>query len=143
MCRVYLSAIILLTYLSLNVGVAAGSVLCIHTDGDISFKFSSCEVCCSSCSDHSRKIFEHNAGISNEFQTGESCRPCSDIPVSAYISQFHSRAQEAIETSCVSDTSVSGLTFAPTAIERAFGCPRMFTDMNQFFSLLKTSVLLI
>lgn len=142
MCRVYLSVIILLTYLSLNVGVAAGSVICIHANGDISFKLSSCEVCCSSCSDHSLGILKHSTGISNEFQTGESCHPCSDIPVSTYISQFHPRAPEAIEASCISETITSGLAFIPKAIAKAFGWTRMLINMIQFFSLLKTTILL-
>ncbi len=142
MCRAYLSAIVLLAYFSLNVGFAAGSVLCIHTDGDVLFKFNSCEVCCSSCSDHSNESINDRAGISKEFQTEDSCCPCSDIPVSTYISQFHSKGPEDIKASCIYAAYSSRLVFTPKTKAGVFGEPRIFSYMNQIFSLLKTAILL-
>jgi hypothetical protein len=141
MHRVYISAIILLAYLSLNVGFAADTVLCINTDGDALFKFGSCEICCSSYSDHSHESLDDRAGISNEFQTKKSCCPCSDIPISSYISQFQSRTSDR-EASCIFAAFASGLPISANIPVKAFGWSRMLIHMNQFFSLLKTSILL-
>jgi hypothetical protein len=143
MSRIYLSIIILIAYLSLNIGFAAGSVLCVNTDGDVLFKFSSCEVCCSSCSDHSHESMTDRAGVSNKFQTEESCYPCSDIPISTYIAQFHSRAPEDIDEAYMSLAFESELVFTPIITAGVFDSPRIFTQLSQIFSLLKTSILLI
>ena len=141
MQRVFLSAIILLAYLSLNVGFAAGAVLCLNADGDALFKFSSCKICCSSHSDHSHESLDDRAGISNESQTEESCCPCSDIPISSYISQFHSRTSDK-EASFRSAAIASRLPISANVPVKAFDWSRMLIHMDQFFSFLKTSVLL-
>lgn len=140
--KTYLSVNIFLAYLSLNVGFAAGSVLCIQTDGDVLFKFRSCQVYCSSCPDHSTEFLSGSVGISEEFQTEDSCCPCSDIPVSKYISQYHSRAPEDVEYSHISATSASGLVFTPETAAGVFGGPQISVHMNQIFSLLKATVIL-
>ena len=141
--RIFFSIIILFSYLSLNAGFAAGAVLCINTDGDALLKFSSCEICCSSRADHSHESLDDRAGISiREFQSEEACCPCSDIPISSYISQFHSRTSD-IEASGISASIAYGLPISANIPVKAFGWSRKLIYMNQFFSVLKTSVLLI
>ncbi len=142
MDRTLLSILILLAYFFLNVWFAAGSVLCIQSDGEVSFKFNSCEFCCSSDSSHADESLNDNGWSSKELQTKDSCCPCSDIPVSSYISQFYSRIPKDMEASCVYVTSISGLFFTPKTTVIDFREPRKLTHKNQISSLLKTAVLL-
>jgi hypothetical protein len=56
--------------------------------------------------------------------------------------QSHSRSSDT-EASCISAAIASGLPISANIPVKAFGWSRKLIYMNQFFSFLKTSVLLI
>jgi hypothetical protein len=140
--RTFFSIIILFSYLSFNVGSARGSVLCINSDGHVSLKFSSCESCCSPDLSHASETFNNIGRNARELYTEDSCCPCSDIPVSSYISQIWSRVTRDTEASWVYLANTTRFFSIPKTADRDFRRLQKFAYKNQISSLLKSAVLL-
>jgi hypothetical protein len=142
LARTFFSIIILFAYFSLNAGFATGLVLCTRSDGHISFKFISCESCCSHDLSHASEALSDIGRNTGDLDTEDSCCPCSDIPVSSYISQFCSRFSRDTDASWVFLANTPRLISIPKKADRAFKGLQKFTYNNQISSLLKFAVLL-
>jgi hypothetical protein len=122
LARTFFSIIILFAYFSLNAGFATGLVLCTRSDGHISFKFISCESCCSHDLSHASEALSDIGRNTGDLDTEDSCCPCSDIWV------FLANTPRLISI--------------PKKADRAFKGLQKFTYNNQISSLLKFAVLL-
>ncbi len=140
--RTFFSLIILFAYFSLNTGFAIGLVLCTHSDGHVSLKFYSCESCCSHDLSHASEALSDIGKNAGDLDTEDSCCPCSDIPVSSYISQFCSRVMRDTDASWVFLANTTRLFSIPKTADRDFKRLQKFAYKNQISSLLKSAVLL-
>ncbi len=140
--RTFFPIIILLAYFSLNAAFAAGSVLCTRSDGHVSLKFNSCESCCSPDLSHTSEVLSDIGRNAGDLDTEDSCCPCSDIPVSSYISQFCSRFTPNTDASWVFLANTTSFFSIPKTADRDFGRLQKFAYKNQISSLLKSAILL-
>ncbi len=129
--RTFFSFIIVFAYLSLNTGFAMGLVLCTRSNGHVSLKFNACESCCSP-----------DLNIAADLDNEDSCGPCSDIPVSSYISQFCSRVTKDLDASREFQANAADFFSALETADRDLRSFEKIAYMNQICSILKSTILL-
>jgi len=137
-----LSLIILFAYFSLNAGFSIGLVLCTHSDGNVSLKFYSCESCCSPDLSIAFEALSDVGRNAVDLDTEDSCCPCSDIPVSAYISQFCSRDKQERDSFWIFLANTTSFFSIPKMADRNIRRLQKIAYKNQISSLLKSAVLL-